>query len=64
MWQDFLAAVSLVLVIEGMLPFLKPEIWRRTMGRIAEQPDKALRIIGLASMLIGVALLYMIRQPQ
>lgn len=64
MWQDLLAALSLVLVIEGILPFLKPEIWRRTMGRMAEQPNKALRIMGFASMMLGVVLLYLIRQPQ
>jgi len=58
MWQDFFAAMSLVLVIEGMLPFIKPEAWRKTMGRIADQPDKALRIMGLMSMLMGVVLLY------
>lgn len=62
MWQDLLAALSLVLVIEGMLPFIRPEIWRKTMGRIADQPNHALRLMGLASMLMGVALLYMIRQ--
>jgi len=62
MWQDLFAALSLVLVIEGMLPFLKPEAWRKTIGRIAGQPDNALRMMGLMSMLVGVALLYMIRQ--
>lgn len=62
MWQDILAALSLVLVIEGMLPFLKPETWRKTMGRIATQPDNALRLMGLTSMIIGVILLYLIRQ--
>lgn len=62
MWQDFLAAISLVLVIEGMLPFIKPETWRRTMGRIADQPNQALRLMGLMSMLIGVMLLYAVRQ--
>lgn len=62
MWQDLFAALSLVLVIEGMLPFIKPAIWRRTMGRIADQPDNALRLMGLTSMLMGVALLYVIRQ--
>lgn len=58
MWQDFFAAMALVLVIEGMLPFLKPEAWRRTMGRIADQPDTALRLMGLMSMVVGVMLLY------
>lgn len=64
MWQDFFAAIALVLVIEGMLPFLKPEMWRRTIGRIADKPDTALRIMGLLSMLMGVALLYIVRQGQ
>lgn len=63
MWQDLFAALSLVLVIEGMLPFIKPEIWRKTMGRMVEKPDNALRFMGLASMLLGVTLLYMVRQP-
>ena len=62
MWQDFFAAVALVLVIEGMLPFLKPETWRRTIGRIADQPNNALRLMGLMSMIVGVALLYAVRQ--
>jgi len=62
MWQDFFAAMALVFVIEGMLPFLKPEIWRKTMGRIADQPNNALRLFGLMSMLMGVALLYATRQ--
>lgn len=62
MWQDFCAAMALVLVIEGMLPFLKPEAWRRTIGRIADQSNQALRVMGLMSMLMGVVLLYIIRQ--
>ena len=64
MWQDLFAALALVFVFEGMLPFLRPEAWRRTMGRIADQTDTSLRIIGLISMLMGVVLLYVIRQPQ
>ena len=62
MWQDLFAALALVLVIEGMLPFLKPEAWRKTMGRIAHQPNNALRLMGFMSMLMGVILLYIIRQ--
>lgn len=61
MWQDFFAAMALVLVIEGMLPFVKPETWRKTIGRIAGQPNNALRLMGLMSMLMGVALLYAVR---
>lgn len=62
MWNDFFAAMALVLVFEGVLPFLKPAIWRKTMGRMIGQPDNSLRLMGLTSMLMGVALLYIIRQ--
>lgn len=62
-WQDLLAAFALVLVVEGIFPFLKPEGWRRIMGRIAERPNHALRLLGLMSMLVGVLLLYIVRQP-
>jgi uncharacterized protein YjeT (DUF2065 family) len=62
MWLDFLRAIALVLVIEGVLPFLKPEIWRRTMGKIADRPNNTVRLVGLMSMLVGVALLSMVRQ--
>ncbi len=62
MWQDLFAALSLVLVIEGMLPFVKPAAWRRTIGRIADQSDNTLQLIGLISMLVGIALLYAVRQ--
>ena len=61
-YQDFFVAIALVLVIEGILPFLKPEGWRNMMSVIAKQSDKALRIMGLVSMLAGVVLLYMIKQ--
>ena len=60
-WNDFFAAVALVLVVEGMLPFLKPERWRRVMHIIAKQTDQSLRIMGLVSMLLGVLLLYTVR---
>ena len=62
MWQDLFAALALVLIIEGMFPFLRPEAWRRVMGRITAQPDNAVRLIGFMSMIMGVVLLYVIRQ--
>ena len=62
MWNDFFAAMALVLVIEGMLPFVKPDTWRSTIGRIASQSNHALRVMGLVSMLAGVLLLYAVRQ--
>jgi len=61
-WQDLLVALALMLVMEGILPFIKPKIWRKTMGRIAGQPDDAVRMFGFISMIMGVVLLYLVRQ--
>lgn len=61
MWGDLLAALALVLVIEGLMPFLSPSRFRQTMERIAQTSDQALRVIGLGSMIAGVGLLYLVR---
>jgi uncharacterized protein YjeT (DUF2065 family) len=58
MAQSFLMALGLVLIIEGMLPFLAPRFWRRMMQHMLIQSDKALHIFGLASMLAGLVMLY------
>jgi len=55
-----LTAVSLVFILEGLLPFLAPRVWRRAMHQMMMQNDKTLRILGLAAMLIGLGLLYLI----
>lgn len=60
-WQDLLAAIALVLVIEGLMPFLNPAAMRRMMSGMIALNDQALRFIGLTSMVIGVVLLYLVR---
>ena len=60
-WDDLLSAMALVLVFEGIMPFISPKGWRNTMLQASQLPDKTLRGIGFASMLIGVILLYMMR---
>jgi len=57
MWHDLLVAVALVLVIEGITPFMSPETMRSVMRTITAMSDRAIRIIGLISMLVGVTLL-------
>ncbi|OGT37380.1 MAG: hypothetical protein A3F12_06375 [Gammaproteobacteria bacterium RIFCSPHIGHO2_12_FULL_38_14] len=52
----FLSALGLLLVFEGILPFLSPEGWRKIMKQMMMQSDRTLRIIGLVSMLIGLLL--------
>ena len=60
-WKDLLTGLALYLVFEGILPFLSPEGWRRSMSMIAGLPARQLRIFGLISMLAGVALLVVVR---
>ncbi|MCU0833092.1 MAG: DUF2065 domain-containing protein [Chromatiaceae bacterium] len=61
MWQDLLVALALVLVIEGVWPFLSPSGMRRALLAVAGEDDRTLRIAGLVSMAAGVALLYWAR---
>ena len=51
------AAFALMLVIEGILPFLVPGVWRDAFRRLTELSDGQIRFIGLSSMLVGLLLL-------
>lgn len=59
-WQQLWIALSLVLVIEGIVPFLYPKRWRRLVAQMATVDDKTMRIIGLISMLSGLGLLLIV----
>ncbi len=61
MWYELGVALSLVLIIEGILPFLYPSRWKELVVLAAEVDDKTMRIIGLLSMILGVVLLHLIR---
>ena len=61
-WSDLLAALALVLVIEGMLPFINPRSMRRMLATVEQLDDRTLRLIGLISMICGVVMLYFVRQ--
>jgi hypothetical protein len=52
-----ITAIALVLVIEGLLPFLAPSAWRETFRRILQLSDGQIRFFGLTSMIIGLLLL-------
>lgn len=56
-----LTALALMLIIEGLLPFLAPGFWRETFRRITELSDGQLRFVGLTSMLGGLLLLFLSR---
>ena len=61
MSHTLLTAVAMMLVIEGLLPFLVPTLWRETFRRLTEMSDGQIRFIGLTSMLAGLLLLYIVR---
>lgn len=58
--SDWIAAIGLLLVIEGVLPFAAPAAWREGFRRVLELRDGQLRFIGAASMMGGVFLLLML----
>lgn len=62
MWQDLAAALALVLVLEGILPFANPGAVRRALQAIQQLSDGQLRGIGLASMLLGLLLLLFVNR--
>ena len=61
MWNELAVALCLVLIIEGVIPFLAPGRWRQLAVTLAEVDDRVVRILGLASMLVGTGLLYLVR---
>jgi hypothetical protein len=57
MASDLFAALALVLVIEGVLPFVAPRLWRDMFRQVTELSEQQIRFVGLASMLAGVVVL-------
>ena len=60
-WQDFWAAVALVLVLEGLVPFFSPRGYKNMVQQMATMPEQALRGVGFALMLAGLLALYLVR---
>jgi uncharacterized protein YjeT (DUF2065 family) len=55
-----LGALALMLVFEGLLPFLSPQLWRQVFARLLTLKDGQIRFIGLTSMLAGLVILYVV----
>jgi uncharacterized protein YjeT (DUF2065 family) len=60
-WSDLLAALALFLVLEGIVPFLDPSRMKRALLQLVQVPDSQLRIAGLGSIVVGLALLSFVR---
>ncbi|MBQ15343.1 MAG: DUF2065 domain-containing protein [Gammaproteobacteria bacterium] len=60
MVHDLAVAFCLMLVIEGIMPFIAPKRWRNLILMLDQIDDNTMRLIGLGSMLLGTVLLYII----
>ena len=60
-WSDLFAAFALYLVFEGLMPFVSPDNWRKSILMVLRLQDGQLRLIGLVSVVSGLALLLFVR---
>ncbi|ADV26661.1 Protein of unknown function DUF2065 [Pseudoxanthomonas suwonensis 11-1] len=60
--QELVSALCLVAVLEGLLLFAAPRVWRQTMEQLLQRPDQALRRFGLVVLGLGLAALWLVRQ--
>jgi uncharacterized protein len=59
--SDLVAALALLFVFEGIMPFVNPAGLKRTLAKLLTVGDRELRIAGLGSMLVGVLILFLVR---
>lgn len=60
-WTDLFAALAIVCIIEGIMPFINPSGTKRLLARMVSMEEREMRIVGLVSMLVGLAILYLVR---
>ena len=60
-WADLFAGVAIYLILEGLLPFASPRSWRRGLAAMAQLTDAQLRGFGLAVVITGLVLLFIVR---
>ena len=56
-WDELFALISLLLVVEGIMPAISPENWRKTVLKFASFSDNGVRFMGLTSMILGAIIL-------
>jgi len=59
--EYWLLGLAMMLVIEGLLPFLMPEMWRETFRKLVSLSDGQLRFVGVIAILSGLLLLYLVK---
>lgn len=61
MLDTFLMAIALMLVLEGIVPFVFPGAWRETFRKLLQMEDGQIRFMGLVAMLMGLLILFLVR---
>jgi len=61
MWQELLLAFGLMLILEGIMPFLYPRRWQKMVEMLAQMDPSSMRMAGLASMVLGLVIIYLVR---
>ena len=60
-WQDLWAALALMLIFEGLIPFFSPRGYKNMVQQMAVMPENTLRNVGLGLMVAGLIALYLVR---
>ena len=60
-WTDFFAALAIVCIIEGIMPFINPLGMKRLLARLSSMDERELRLGGFFSMAVGLAILFLVR---
>lgn len=59
-WIDLAKALCLMMVLEGVMPFLSPGRWRYMAALLAQVDDRTMRLMGFVSMVVGAGVLFLI----
>ncbi len=60
MWSMILTAIALMLILEGILPFISPDKWRQVFLLVLQMKTSEIRFLGLSSMLGGLLILFLV----
>ncbi len=60
-WNQLLAALAIVCIIEGIMPFVHPGALKRLLGKLSATGERELRVVGFVSILVGLLLLFAVR---
>jgi uncharacterized protein YjeT (DUF2065 family) len=60
-WTDLFAALAILFILDGVMPFISPSSMKRLLSRFASLEDREMRIAGFISMSVGLAILFLVR---